>query len=87
MERKYSKKATRNKRTVYFYEDTHEYIGCGGEKYISVTTLIKKFFPEFNEKAKALEISERSGDPVDLILSYWEHTRVKACEHGTNVHF
>ena len=84
---KYTKKATKNKTTVYFYEDTHEYIDQDNVKYISVTTLIKKFFPEFNELEQAKIQAERSCDSIEMILNYWKARRENACEHGTNVHF
>lgn len=82
----YSKKATKNRRTVYFYEDTHEYIDNKNIKYTSVTTFIKKYFPEFNELEQAKIYSERSQDPFELVLNYWKARRDIACEHGTNVH-
>ena len=84
--KKFSKKTTKNKITLYFYEDTHEYIDSRNKKYISVTTLIKKYFP-FDEYQVAKEISERNGDPIDLILNHWKYIRDTACEHGNNVHF
>lgn len=85
--RNYSKKITKNKVTVYFYEDTHEYIDNLNNKYISVTTLIKNFFPEFDEIHQANEMHKRSGDSVELILNYWKMVRELAQEHGTNVHY
>lgn len=83
----YSKKTRNNKVTMYFYEDTHEYIDELKNKYISATTLIKEFFPEFNEEEQSQLMHERSGDPIELILNYWKNRREAAQEHGTNVHF
>lgn len=85
-ERKF-KKSTRFRKTLFFYEDNHTYVDDCGENYISVTSLKKKFFPDFDEIKIAKEMSERSGDPVDFILKYWKTISDLANIHGTNVHF
>lgn len=82
-----SKSATKNGRTIHFYEDTHEYIDTEGNKYTSVTGLKKRFFPEFDEKAKAEEMAKREGISTKEYLDYWEKLRTIASEHGTNVHY
>lgn len=82
-----SKSATKNGKTIHFYEDTHEYIDTEGNKYTSVTGLKKRFFPEFDEKTKAKEKAEREGISAKEYLDYWEKLRDIASEHGHNVHY
>jgi len=57
-----------------------------GEKYISVTTLIGKYEPKFDEMFHATRISKRDGIPIEVILDTWEQIRVKATDKGSLIH-
>lgn len=65
-----------------------------GENFISATTIIHKYFPEFDSDAvikKMMKSSQWSKSPyygktVDEIKNQWEENRVAAANLGTKVH-
>jgi len=71
---------------ITFYPETHEYFDAFGNKFQSVTTALKKFFPfedrEIAERVREMPGSIYFGQDVDKILSTWEATA--PC--GTGLH-
>ena len=67
-------------------ETEHSYIDQEGRDYISVTTLVHRFFPEFNAKEAAGRISKRESRVVEDILAEWKLGCDIACAYGTKVH-
>ena len=69
-----------------FIEDGHKYFDSLGNTYLSTTTLLHKYAPEFDKaywlkkKAKELGISEKK------LEAQWNTITKEACERGTNTH-
>lgn len=66
--------------------DRHDYIDNEGSDYISVTTLIHRFFPAFDAPAAAARVAARENVPVADILASWDKKRDESCAYGTLVH-
>lgn len=73
-------------RTISFDEATHTYKDEFGLPYISVTTVIAKYYPKFNEDYWAKEESRKTGLPVHVILANWKQIRDYSCEKGNKEH-
>jgi ATP-dependent exoDNAse (exonuclease V) beta subunit len=77
--------------TVTFDEPTHTYTDNLGRNYTSVTTLLKKYKPEFDrDKAVKATLKKRgllnTEENYNSILKEWEVKTVEACERGTEIH-
>jgi len=70
---------------IEFKEDTHTYMS-DGVKYTSVTTLLKQWFPQFDEDRIAARTAQKRGITKEEILAEWRQTNNEACTLGTNVH-
>ena len=71
---------------LYFDEGQHKYTDSLGNNYISVTTIIHNYVPEFDEKywlrrkAKEQKVSEKE------IKRQWDKIKDEACNRGTITH-
>lgn len=54
--------------------------------YVSVTTLLKRYFPPFDEKAMSEQVAAKRGVPVAVVLTEWAMTRDAASRFGTRTH-
>lgn len=79
---------------IIFEESNHQYFVDGDPNYISVTTLIKEFFPKFDsdliiKKMQASNNWKNSvyyGMTVDEIKQQWKEKAEKAARLGTLLH-
>jgi hypothetical protein len=74
------------KVNIIFDPVAHKYVDNHGNPYTSVTQLIGKFEPKFNEKYWAEFKARERGVPVSQILMEWELIRNNSCERGTATH-
>ena len=71
---------------LIFHEEGHKYNDTFGNEFISTTTLLHKYAPEFDKdywlkkKAKELGISEKR------LAEQWKNITDEACERGTRTH-
>ena len=71
---------------LIFHEEGHKYNDTFGNEFISTTTLLHKYAPEFDKdywlkkKAKELGISEKR------LAEQWKNITDEACERGTKTH-
>lgn len=70
---------------VEFHPEPHHYI-LDGEKLTSVTTLIQKWFPQFDAEAVAKKKAEREGGSYEALMLEWERKRVESANFGTKIH-
>lgn len=71
---------------ISFDEPSHQYLDNEGRDYISVTTLVHRFFPKFDTAGMSKRIATREGVLQAEILARWDKKRDAACEYGTLVH-
>lgn len=82
------------KRTIYFNEKQHKYTDEFGNPYTSVTTLIGKYYHEFDVKKMARICAESGkrgnikymGKTAEQLIQEWDKTRDDACAKGSNTH-
>lgn len=70
---------------IEFYPEPHHYIQ-GGERLTSVTTLIQKWFPQFDAEVVAKKKAAREGGSYEALLAEWSLKREEAANFGTKVH-
>ena len=72
---------------IEFDEANHTYTNTEtGELYISTTTLLGKYHPEFDAPAMAARVARRDGVSTQLVLDTWEEIKNKACAKGSMIH-
>jgi hypothetical protein len=64
----------------------HTYTDNFGTRYESVTSLVKRFFPPFDEQAAAARIAAKTNRLEMDILREWHTKRDDASGYGTRVH-
>lgn len=69
-----------------FRDADHSYTDDAGAVYESVTTVVKKAFPPFDEEAAAARVAEREKRLEIEILADWRVKRTMAATYGTKVH-
>lgn len=75
------------KAMIVFDPDTHTYINSEtGENYISVTTLLGKYKPKFDEQFHAERVAKHEGVTKEMVLESWDAIRTKATDKGTLIH-
>lgn len=74
------------KRIISFDEPSHTYKDEKGLSYISVTTVIQKYYPKFDEQFWAKKEAEKTGLPVSVVLANWKQIRDYSCEKGNKEH-
>lgn len=76
--------------TITFTEDDHKYTSIINGKeinYISGTTFIKKFFPEFDPTGEITKrCAKKAGITVEEQKKLWREKADKSCIFGTRVH-
>ena len=72
--------------SITFTNDDHRYVDELGLDYISVTTLVSRFFPTFDERGTAGRIAQRDNRDIMDVLQEWKLNRDTACAYGTKVH-
>ena len=71
---------------ITFTEENHLYIDSNKKKYMSVTTLIGKAFPEFDSEKVAEQCAIKRGVSKDDLLKEWAEKGEKARFYGTRMH-
>lgn len=71
---------------LIFYPEPHEYV-LGQEKLASVTTLINRWFPQFDAEATARRKAERDGGDHEKLIAEWAFKRDEAAKFGSKVHW
>jgi len=71
---------------IRFYEQPHEYKLDDGRRLISVTTYIKRFFPEFDSQTISARYALKHGLNQQDVLDAWEDKRNAAAAFGTDIH-
>ena len=76
---------------VTFKEQGHLYESFPAQPWTSVTRVIEKFCPEFNDKDQAVKSSQNSGSKwygmkPRKILEVWEHERERSIDVGHRFH-
>lgn len=76
-----------NPEGVVLVEPEHYYRTHKGERFESVTTVLKRFQPAFDaDGSKAAAAAERNGISVEDQRSLWAYNRITASMFGTAVH-
>lgn len=76
---------------IQFLEGPHTYRDNFGKKYLSGTSFVKKYFPQFDSASQATKCSNGKNpkyvgrNPQD-ILADWEAERVRGSSEGDNAH-
>jgi hypothetical protein len=71
---------------LYFDEGPHKYTDSNGNEYISVTTLIGNYAPQFDTKYWAHKKAKEQGVSEKEILKQWERIKQEACDRGNVTH-
>lgn len=71
---------------IIFYEEPHKYFINNRIECTSVTTLIHKFFPEFETDRIASEYAKKRGLDPEQVKKEWQDNCDEACRFGTQVH-
>lgn len=74
------------KRTITFNESLHRYTDEFNLEYTSVTTLISKYYPKFDEDFWARKKAQELGLSVEIVKANWKQIRDFSCEKGTKEH-
>lgn len=71
---------------LYFDEGQHKYTDSNGNTYISVTTIIHNYVPEFDAKYWAHKKAKEQGVSEKEIIRQWEQIKKEACDRGNVTH-
>lgn len=71
---------------LYFDEGPHKYTDSNGNDYISVTTLIGNYAPQFDTKYWAHKKAKEQGVSEKEIIRQWEKIKKEACDRGNVTH-
>lgn len=71
---------------LYFDEGPHKYTDSNGNEYISTTTIIGRYAPQFDVKYWAHKKAREQGVSEKEILRQWDKIKNEACDRGTNTH-
>lgn len=72
--------------SVTFDAGPHTYTDDQGAEYVSVTTLIHAYFPQFDSQAHAARIAARENRLDIEVLADWKAKADKASKYGTKCH-
>lgn len=78
--------AEHNGRTVTFRESNHSYTDDRGHIYVSVTTLLKDFFEQFDANKNASRMESEGKGEASVLKKQWKQKCEAACRYGTRVH-
>src|SRR4051812_31714315 len=70
---------------IEFHAEAHNYL-MGGEALTSVTTLIRRWFPQFDAEAVAKRKAEREGGSFEALVAEWARKRDEAATFGSRAH-
>ncbi len=70
---------------IEFHPEPHHYL-LDGERLISVTKLIQKWFPQFDADAVARKKAEREGGSFEALVREWNRKRDEAANFGSKIH-
>jgi ATP-dependent exoDNAse (exonuclease V) beta subunit len=70
---------------IEFFPEPHQYV-AGGETLTSVTTLIQKWFPQFDAEEVAKKKAAREGSSWAALVAEWDRKRIEAADFGTKIH-
>lgn len=71
---------------LIFHEAEHKYNDSLGNDYISTTTIIHKYKPEFDKNYWLRKKSKELGINPKELLNQWDSITKEACDRGTNTH-
>ena len=71
---------------IRFTEENHKYETDNVANLLSVSSLIKSFFPIFDTEAISERIASRDGKSQEVVLAEWKAKANYATEMGTRVH-
>lgn len=71
---------------VFFIDKNHTYKINGEDAKCSVTTLLKKYTPEFKGEKPAKAIAAKRGVSVEDVLGEWDYKKEYSCHKGTEFH-
>lgn len=74
------------KRTISFNEALHTYTDEENNVYTSVTTVIGKYHPKFDENFWANKKAQELGISPDIVKANWKEIRDFSCFKGTKEH-
>ena len=70
---------------IHFDPEPHHY-HVDGERLMSVTTVIQKWFPQFDAEAVAKKKAAREGGSYEAFMAEWSRKRDEAAGFGTKAH-
>ncbi len=79
--------AQHNGNTLTFDPSKHTYTDQTQRQYTSVTQVVQRLFPAFNQKQVASKISESSGLPPEHYIKLWQDKANKASKFGNWCHY
>lgn len=71
---------------LYFEEEGHKYTDTNNNEYLSVTTMISKYYAEFDDKYWARVKAKEQGKSEKQIRAEWQRIKDEACQRGTHQH-
>jgi hypothetical protein len=71
---------------VYYNDDTHSYYDLKGNELLSGSKYAKQFAKPFDEDFLAKKVSDKTGEPEELIKSKWKLSGSISTSFGTSVH-
>tara|TARA_R100001086_G_C11848217_1_gene261013 strand:+ start:3525 stop:4328 length:804 start_codon:yes stop_codon:yes gene_type:complete len=71
---------------VYYNDDTHKYYDVDGNLLLSGSQYAKQFAKPFDQDAVSKAVSNKTGEPQDVILKKWSLGAAIANNYGTAVH-
>ena len=71
---------------IEFFPKPHLYRIDGTTNYVSATTLINRFFKDFDAEKIAKKIEERRGVPKKITMKVWADEGTQAAEDGLKLH-
>ena len=73
-------------KNVRFIEKDHKYKINGNISKYSVTSLLKKYTPEFESEKIAKNVALKQNKKVEDILKEWDYKKNYSCFKGTEFH-
>ena len=67
-------------------EENHTYFDKYGNKYASVSSLMRALMPKFANRPIAAAVAKRDGITVEEVLAQWEQKKNNAIDHGNRIH-
>lgn len=71
---------------VSFRTEGHLYLDSAGNRFTSVTTLLKDYKPPFDSEYWAAKKAAERGVPKEMVLQEWADKALRSTTHGTGIH-